>query len=153
VNVLELTRLGAHHVRNAVAEEIYLRTGRDFTVPISIYGEVVERCNYKCRYCEYWRRPHYRDEMPIEDWKKALLDLKDFIGHYHIEFAGGEPYIKKGFVELLTFCGEQGLKWGVTTNGGAFGNQKVVDWTVAAKPFNINISIDSNDARVHDYER
>ena len=41
--------------RNAVAEEIYLRTGRDVTVPISIYGEVIERCNYKCRYCEYWR--------------------------------------------------------------------------------------------------
>jgi hypothetical protein len=49
VNVLELTRLGANHVRNAVAEEIYLRTGRDMTVPVSIYGEVIERCNYKCR--------------------------------------------------------------------------------------------------------
>jgi hypothetical protein len=74
VNVLELTRLGANHVRNAIAEEIYLRTGRDMTVPVSIYGEVAERCNYKCRYCEYWRRPHYREEMSIEDWKKALLD-------------------------------------------------------------------------------
>jgi hypothetical protein len=42
VNVLELTRLGANHVRNAVAEEIYLRTGRDMTVPVSIYGEVIE---------------------------------------------------------------------------------------------------------------
>src|ERR1700722_13692185 len=153
VNVLELARLGAHHARNAVAEEIYLRTGRCMTVPVSIYGEVIERCNYKCRYCEYWRRPHYRDDMPIDDWKKALLDLKDFIGHYHIEFAGGEPYIKKGFVELLTFCGEQDLKWGVTTNGAAFSNEKVGDWTVAAKPFNINISIDSNDAKIHDYSR
>ena len=47
----------AHHVRNAVAEEIYSRTGRDVTVPVSIYGEVIERCNYKCRYCEYWRQP------------------------------------------------------------------------------------------------
>ncbi len=146
MNVLELTRLGAHHVRNAVAEEIYLRTGRDVTVPVSIYGEVIERCNYKCRYCEYWRRPNYSKEMSIEDWKKALLDLKEFIGHFHIEFSGGEPYLKKGFVDLIAFCGEQGLKWGVTTNGGAFRNEKVVDWTVAAKPFNINISIDSHDA-------
>jgi len=122
-------------------------------VPVSIYGEVIERCNYKCRYCDYWRRPHYREEMSIEEWKKALLDLKDFIGHYHIEFSGGEPYIKKGFVDLITFCGEQGLKWGVTTNGGAFGNEKVVDWTVKANPFNINISIDSRNAQVHNYSR
>ena len=140
-------------MRNAVAEEIYLRTGRDVTVPVSIYGEVIERCNYKCRYCDYWRRPNYREEMSIEEWKKALLDLKEFIGHYHIEFSGGEPYIKKGFIDLLKFCGERGLKWGVTTNGGAFGNEKVVDWTVAAKPFNINISIDSRDADIHNYSR
>src|ERR1700761_341132 len=92
LNILELTRLGAHHVRNAVAEEIYLRTGRDVTVPVSIYGEVIERCNYKCRYCDYWRRPNYRDEMRLEEWQKALLDLQDFIGHFHIEFSGGEPY-------------------------------------------------------------
>ena len=112
MNIIELTRLGTHHVRNAVAEEIYLRTGRDVTVPVSIYGEVIERCNYKCRYCDYWRRPNYREEMSIDEWKKALLDLKEFIGHYHIEFSGGEPYIKKGFIDLLTFCGEQGLEMG-----------------------------------------
>jgi MoaA/NifB/PqqE/SkfB family radical SAM enzyme len=153
MNVLDLARLGAHHVRNALAEEVYLRTGRDFTLPVSIYGEVIERCNYKCRYCDYWRRPNYRDEMSIDEWKKALSDLKEFIGHFHIEFSGGEPYIKKGFAELTTFCGEQGLKWGVTTNGGAFGNERLVDRTVAAKPFNINISIDSHDAAVHDHAR
>jgi MoaA/NifB/PqqE/SkfB family radical SAM enzyme len=153
VNVLELTRLGTHHVRNAVAEELYLRTGHDATIPVSIYGEVIERCNYKCGYCDYWRRPNYREEMSIDEWKKALVDLRDFIGHFHIEFSGGEPYIKKGFVDLITFCGEQGLKWGVTTNGGAFRNEKVVDWTVAAKPFNINISIDSLNADTHDHAR
>ena len=153
MNVLELARLGAHHARNAVAEEIYLRTGRDVTVPVSIYGEVIERCNYKCRYCEYWRFAHYRDEMSIDEWKTALRDLKQFIGHYHIEFSGGEPYIKKGFLDLIEFCGEAGIKWGVTTNGGAFGNEKVVDRTVAAGPFNINISINSHDAKIHNYSR
>ena len=153
MNVLQLTRLGANHIRNAVAEEIYLRTGRDITVPVSIFGEVIERCNYKCRYCEYWSRPHYSDDMSIADWQKALRELKEFIGHFHIEFSGGEPYLKKGFVDLITFCGKQGLKWGVTTNGGAFRNEKVVDRTVAANPFNINISIDSHDANIHDYSR
>ena len=153
MNLLELSRLGAHHVRNRAAEEVYLRTGYDMTVPVSIYGEVIERCNYKCRYCDYWRRPNYREEMSIDEWKKALADLRDFLGHYHIEFSGGEPYIKKGFLDLVRFCGEQDLKWGVTTNGGAFGNEKIVEQTVAAKPFNINISIDARDAAIHNYSR
>ena len=108
MKILELARSLSHHVRNAVAEEIYLRTGRDATIPVSIYGVVIERCNYKCRYCDYGRRPNYRDEMSIEEWQKALLDLKNFIGHYHIEFSGGEPYIKKGFVDLITFSARRG---------------------------------------------
>ena len=90
---------------------------------------------------------------PIDDWKKALLDLKDFIGHYHIEFAGGEPYIKKGFVDLITFCGEQGLKWGVTTNGAAFGNEKVADWTVAAQAFQHQHLDRLARRQNHDYSR
>ena len=133
MNLLELSRLGAHHLRNRASEEIYLRTELDTTVPISIYGEIVERCNYKCRYCDYWRRPSYREEMSIDEWKAALIDLKGFIGHFHIEFSGGEPYVKKGFIDLIRFCGNEEIKWGVTTNGGAFLNQKIVEQTVAAR--------------------
>ena len=84
-------RLRRESARNRASEEIYLRTGLDTTVPVSIYGEVIERCNYKCRYCNYWRRPNYLEEMSIAEWKAALVDLKGFIGHFHIEFSGGEP--------------------------------------------------------------
>src|ERR1700674_1618348 len=103
LKALDLVSLGAKHVRNALSEELYLRTGRDVTRPASIFAEVIERCNYKCRYCDYWRRPNYRDEMSIDEWQEALLSLKEFIGAYHVEFAGGEPYIKKGFLDLVRF--------------------------------------------------
>jgi MoaA/NifB/PqqE/SkfB family radical SAM enzyme len=153
VKARDLIELGTKHVRNALSEELYLRTGRDTTRPASIFAEVVERCNYKCRYCDYWRRPNYRDEMSIEEWKGALSSLKEFIGGFHVEFAGGEPYLKKGFIDLLQFCTEQDIHWGVTTNGGAYLNKKIVEKTVKARPFNINISIDSKDASIHNYSR
>jgi len=153
MKAIDLVGLGAKHVRNAFSEELYLRTGRDVTRPVSIFAEVVERCNYKCRYCDYWRRPNYRNEMSIDEWKAALASLKEFIGSYHVQFAGGEPYLKKGFIDLLQFCNEQDLHWGVTTNGGAYLNRKIVEKTVKARPFNINISIDSKDAAVHNYSR
>lgn len=149
----DLGALGIKHVRNAVSEELYLKTGVDITLPVSIYGEVIERCNYKCRYCDYWRRPNYREEMTIEEWQNALTSLKDFVGGYHIEFAGGEPYIKKGFLKLIQFCHDNGIHWGVTTNGGAYLNKKIVEQTIAARPFNMNISIDSFQNSVHDYSR
>jgi MoaA/NifB/PqqE/SkfB family radical SAM enzyme len=147
-----LAGLALKHVRNAFAEELYIRTHRDITRPVVVYGMVNEWCNYKCRYCEYWRLPNYREEMTIAEWQKALLSLKEFIGPYHIEYSGGEPYIKKGFVDLIRFCHENGINWGVTTNGSAF-TEKIVRDTVAARPFNVNMSMDSNRAEVHNYAR
>lgn len=153
---MELVGLGvlaAKHTRNVLAEELYLHTGKDLTKPVTIHGLVNEICNYKCRYCEFWRLPNYRPEMSIDDWKKALLDLKEFRGSYHIEFSGGEPYLKHGFIELPTFCHEHGIQWGVTTNGSSFMSDKMVRATLAARPFNINISIDSKDPEMHNYSR
>jgi MoaA/NifB/PqqE/SkfB family radical SAM enzyme len=150
----EMGGLALRHARNAIAEEVYLHASWDFTRPVAIHAMVNEICNYKCRYCEYWRMPNYRAEMSIEDWQKALLDLRQFIGRgFHVEFSGGEPYLKKGFLDLLQFCHRQGLKWGVTTNGAAFSSRKIVDATLAAEPLNLNVSLDSHRPDVHDYSR
>jgi MoaA/NifB/PqqE/SkfB family radical SAM enzyme len=70
-----------------------------------------------------------------------------------VEFAGGEPYIKKGLLDLLRFYRDNDIHWGVTTNGGAYPNKKIVAQTVEARPFNINISIDSTDPKIHNYSR
>lgn len=152
MKVRNLAQLAIKHVRNDFMEELYLRTGMDNTKPVVVYGVINERCNYKCRYCEYWRLAQYEDEMTIEQWQKALLSLKDFIGSFHIEFSGGEPFLKKGFVDLLEFCHENGIKWGVTTNGSCL-TEDVIKRVVAAKPFNINMSMDGHIAEIHNYAR
>jgi MoaA/NifB/PqqE/SkfB family radical SAM enzyme len=152
MNISTLARLAAKHVRNEFAEELYIRTRHDTTRPVTVYGIVNERCNYKCRYCEYWRLPKYVDEMTIEDWQNALSSLKEFVGPFHVEFSGGEPYIKKGFPDLCTWCHRNGIKWGVTTNGSAL-NEKNIRQLIDARPFNVNMSMDSHVAEIHDYAR
>lgn len=152
MNVRELSRLAWKHARNTAAEELYLRGLGDATRPVSVHALVNERCNYRCRYCEFWRMEHYRDEMSIEEWKRALASLKEFLGHFHVEFSGGEPFIKKGFVDLLPWCRDQDIGWGVTTNGSAL-SPKTIATVVAAHPFNVNVSIDSHEQAVHDYTR
>jgi MoaA/NifB/PqqE/SkfB family radical SAM enzyme len=153
MRLLDFGSLAARHVRNGLAEEVYLHTGQDFTRPVTIYGTVNEVCNYKCGYCECWRRAEYEQELTIDEWQNAILSLKEFLGQFHIQFSGGEPYIKKGFVDLLRFCHEQGVSWGVITNGSAYLSDNIVKQTVAAQPLNINISIDSKRPEVHDRSR
>src|ERR1039457_5570384 len=99
----ELASLGWKHAVSAFAEEVYLKTGLDSTKPVTFYGLVNERCNVKCRDCEYWRLPKYKDEMSIEQWQAALLSIKDFVGTFSISYSGGEPFIKPGFLDLMAF--------------------------------------------------
>jgi radical SAM protein with 4Fe4S-binding SPASM domain len=153
MSLYEIATVAANHFRNGLAESLYLNTGMDITHPVTVYGTVNEICNYKCGYCEFWRLPNYREEMRIVEWQKAILDLKKFVGRFHIQFSGGEPYLKKGFVDLLQFCHDNGVTWGVVTNGSAFMSDKIVQATVDARPFNINVSIDSKRPDVHDRSR
>ena len=119
---------------------------------MTFYGLVNERCNVKCRYCEYWRLPKYKDEMTIEEWQKALLSIKEFVGTFSISFSGGEPFIKPGFLDLIEFCHQNRIHAGVTTNGSAL-NKKNAARYVASHPWNLNVSVDAPFAELHDYLR
>jgi MoaA/NifB/PqqE/SkfB family radical SAM enzyme len=147
-----LARLAFKHTYNHFAEELYIHTGKDVTKPVTFYGLVNERCNVKCRYCEYWRLPNYKDEMSIEEWEKALLSIKDFVGTFSISFSGGEPFIKPGFLDLMMFCHNHGIHSGVTTNGSAL-TKKNAAKLVEARPWNLNVSVDAPFADLHDYLR
>ena len=76
MNITELLTLGLSHTRNAVAEALYLKTNIDLTRPITFHALVNERCNCKCRHCEYWRQAEYIPELSIDEWKKTLLSIK-----------------------------------------------------------------------------
>jgi len=136
----------------AMTEQLYLSTGIDKTTPISFYALVNERCNVACRYCEYWRLKEYVDEMSIDDWKRGLGSVKEFMGNFLISFSGGEPFIKPGMIDLLAWCSQMDIQASVTTNGSALTERNAAK-IVAARPFNLNISVDAPNAEVHDYLR
>src|ERR1039457_1448246 len=139
-------------VLTSIREHIYRRTQIDLTRPLFIRCIVTERCNYRCKYCFHWRQDKYKDEMTLNDWKRALVSLKDFIHPLIIQFVGGEPFTWRYFIELVEFCRDNDIDWGVITNGSAL-NPKVVKRIVAAKPFNIDISVDSANNNIHDEAR
>lgn len=145
---LDIFPLGYRHLREAVAGELMVRTGIDRTRPVFFSAIVAERCNSRCQYCDDWRQDEYDPEIDIEQWKAALTSVKDFVGPFMINFSGGEPLIKRGVLDLFDWCGDNNIRWGVVTNGSRL-TPDIVKRLVAARPFNVNISIDGL-APVHD---
>jgi MoaA/NifB/PqqE/SkfB family radical SAM enzyme len=90
--------------------------------------------------------------MSIDDWKRGLGSVKEFMGNFLISFSGGEPFIKPGMIDLLAWCSQMDIQASVTTNGSALTERNAAK-IVAARPFNLNISVDAPNAEVHDYLR
>jgi radical SAM protein with 4Fe4S-binding SPASM domain len=152
LKTLDVARLGSIAVSRAGRELVYLKTGVDITRPSGIRAIVTERCNYKCLYCNHWRQPSYPDEMTLQDWQRALTSLREYVGYYVVQFMGGEPFVWKGFLELIEFCSTANVGWGVVTNGSAL-SEPNVQRIVAADPINVDVSLDSIYKDVHDRAR
>ena len=148
---LAILGAGIARCKGAIREGLYLRTGLDLTVPDAIRGIVNQRCNYHCLYCYSWQRDRF-PEISIAEWQEALRSLKAFAGRYTIQFGGGEPFLKKGFTQLLDFCHQNGIAWGVITNGSLL-DQQTVEAIVDAGPQNVDLSIDSSDPATNDLVR
>ncbi|MEP6490078.1 hypothetical protein NDI43_19630 [Microcoleus vaginatus GB2-A3] len=80
MDALTLSRLGVKHTKSAVAESLRINTGYDVTSPVTFYGIVNERCNVKCRQCEYWRLKEYKDEMTYRRMAKCPLERQRICG-------------------------------------------------------------------------
>jgi len=153
MKITKLIKLSKNHFLSSLAEFFYLKTNLDLTRPSVIYGIITNRCNSKCLYCHYWRISDHSDEMTIEQWQNAALSLKKFVGDFSINFSGGEPFLKPGFFDLLSFLKNRGIKAGVTTNGSMLLTEDLAEKFTLTEPFNLNISCESIDPAIHDYIR
>lgn len=108
---------------------------------------VTDRCNFRCRYCMPaegvpWI-PH-ENIMTFEDidfLAAAIMPL----GVRKVRFTGGEPFVRKGFVDFLKDIGSRrkNLRVTVTTNGSLLGQfaEDLAESGIAG----INVSLDTLD--------
>jgi len=152
MRITRAARLARKVIQRTSTEQLFLRSGLNLTKPNDIRATLTERCNYRCIYCHHWRQESYTDEMSLEEWKSAFSSIRDFLGRFAVQFLGGEPMLVPWFADLVRFCSEIGIDWGVITNGSSLSSARV-EALVAADPLNIDISLDSRDASAHDYLR
>jgi len=146
-----LAPLALRRVESSVRENLYRIAKIDSTRPQHVQAVLTYRCNYRCEYCLHWRWEK-REEMGLEDWMQALLSLKAYIGSYVVNFVGGEPFVFRYFLQLIAFCGENDIGWGVITNGSAL-TERTVAHVVAARPLYFDVSVDGTTSEIHDRAR
>jgi MoaA/NifB/PqqE/SkfB family radical SAM enzyme len=146
-------RIAGREVRAAIAEETYLATGLEVTRPSNVVATLTRRCNYRCPMCLDWRtRDRLEDELSKEQWLVVLGGLHAFLGRFRIGFLGGEPFVRRDFLELLEFCAERGIDHSTTTNGSLLHGDAARRFVDSA-PLHLNVSVDSPSAELNDRSR
>ncbi len=77
---------------------------------------ITYRCNKNCSYCYAKGLAKEYGDMSIDDYKKAILWLKNNkINAFN--FLGGEPTIHPKLTEMIDIADKEGIKFNIFTNG------------------------------------
>ncbi|MDP1838353.1 MAG: radical SAM protein [Reyranella sp.] len=91
---------------------------RDFHLrsPLIVWFEVTRKCNLTCTHCYIDAGKPRKNELSFAEIVTILHDLRA-LGTHSVVFAGGEPYARKDFPDILQIAAELGFVIAVVTNG------------------------------------
>lgn len=124
--------------RNAYAMPSYNNKLGRALMPVRYFFELTYLCNLKCPYC-YVGDDRKKNELTTEEWFKVI----DQIPWYSfVTLVGGEPLIRKDFVEIFEKTSRKTLgKVGVVTNGILMSDE-IIDTFIKNKLLLLSVSLD-----------
>lgn len=104
---------------------------------------LTSRCNYRCRYC----LPEGRQEVTVEpsftEVTEVLQAAQD-IGVQRVHYTGGEPTVRRDFVDILQAAKDMGFTQQIVTTNG-YRLHRIMDDAVAAGLTRVIVSLDTLD--------
>ena len=110
--------------------------------PVSFSFNNTERCQSRCITCNGWKTPAsvQEQELTIEEWKKILLNLHNWMGNYQFIISGGEPFLRDDVFEMAEYAANLGDTVNIVTNGLALPDKldKVLNSAFTNITFSLN---------------
>lgn len=107
-------------------------------VPLEGMIEVTSRCNLNCRHC-YIKDNSVKDELSYDECCRIIDEIAD-AGCLWLTFTGGEPFVRKDFLDIYTYAKKKGLIIVLFTNGTLI-TPDIANKLKEFKPFFLEISL------------
>ena len=116
--------------------------------PTFVWWDITYLCNLSCSYCYSNSSKELRNELDFESVCKILCELRNS-GVFYVFFLGGEPLLRKDFIDILEYAQSIGLGTMLTSNGW-FINESVANKLHDVGVSIARISIDGYRSSTHD---
>ena len=117
-------------------------------VPVTVMIALTYRCQCDCAHCSASELATGGPELTTAEIKKLISGARE-MGSPKIGFTGGEPLLREDLPGLVAWAGGLGLSVSLDTNGILLSAYAAAALKKAGIS-NINVSLDSADARRHD---
>jgi len=116
--------------------------------PVNVTWEMTLKCNLRCEHCLSASGKKAQQELSFAECCRTI-DRLAAMKVFQVNIGGGEPFIRKDFLDLLTYAHDKGVVTCVSTNG------TLIDPDLAAhlaglKMLYLQISLDGATAEVND---
>jgi len=109
--------------------------------PVSISILLTLRCNARCVHCDIWKNRGQEDALTADEWKRLLLDLRNWLGPVHVFLTGGEALLRPYATDLVAYASRIGLFVELLTNG-YWRDQARIEMLARANPSRVTLSLD-----------
>gem|GEM_PF-555348 len=120
--------------------------------PSQVHMRLTLKCNLSCRHCDIWKTKNSQPELDTQGWKIVISKLRDWLGPFKLELAGGEMFLRRDIVEIIQFASDRGISSNITTNAMAV-NRDLAKEIIKAGLRAVTISLDGYHSRTHNYIR
>lgn len=119
--------------------------------PSIVFWDITNECNLCCAHCYNPNERFRKDELSNEEIKRILEEISVF-GVKKIVFSGGEPLLRKDFLDIANYASSLKFKSiGMATNGTLIDRETAR--LLRAANLDIQVSIDGDSAEIHDLMR
>lgn len=134
--------------KQSKTSEMVITGSFDFYVPFHISVELTSRCNLHCSYCynQFLVNEH---ELTAHEFIEILAEWKR-LGLMGVELTGGEPLLKRGFWDILQFCGQHLEIIGLLTNGTVVDERSAEILSTYREKMVVGVSLDGSSPEIHD---
>jgi [mycofactocin precursor peptide]-tyrosine decarboxylase / 3-amino-5-[(4-hydroxyphenyl)methyl]-4,4-dimethylpyrrolidin-2-one synthase len=116
--------------------------------PVNVTWEISLKCNLQCVHCLSDSGEASHDELNHKE-SLDLIDQLTAMKVFQVNIGGGEPFIRKDFLDLLSYSHEKGLVTCVSTNGTMV-DHALAKRVSALKLLYLQVSLDGATADVND---
>ena len=119
--------------------------------PVNVTWEITQKCNLRCVHCLSDSGSALENELTHEECL-GLIDRMAGVKIFQVNIGGGEPFIRRGFPDLLAYSHEKGLVTCVSTNGTLMDNDMAKRLSAMNRLY-LQVSLDGATEDVNDAVR